>query len=102
MGEQITNKHGDNSHSIFIQEKNDLFWDMDAVIQVVEDHHEYVLTEGLEDRGFILLASSPSCPVEAVKHRTKPIFGIQFHPELSGEIGKKIIENFFKRVVGKK
>jgi GMP synthase (glutamine-hydrolysing) len=101
LGEQMTHKYEENPHSVLIQEKNDLFWDMDAIIQVDEDHHEYVLKEGIEKRGFILLASSSSCPVEAMKLRSKPTFGIQFHPERSGEVGKKIIENFFLRVVGK-
>ncbi len=100
LGEQMTYKYEENPHSVLIQEKNDLFWDMDAVIQVDEDHHEYVQEEGLEKGEFILLASSPACPVEAMKHREKPLYGIQFHPERSGEVGKKIIENFFLRVVG--
>lgn len=30
---------------------------------------------------FVLLASSPDCRVQAVRHRRKPLYGVQFHPE---------------------
>lgn len=30
---------------------------------------------------FVLLASRPTCPVQAMKHREKPLYGVQFHPE---------------------
>jgi len=53
-----------------------------------------------------LLASTPDCRVQAFRHRTRPIYGCQFHPE-STELrygghypdGRKFLENFF-RVVG--
>ncbi len=45
-------------------------------------------------KNFILLAKSETCNNEAMKHKHKNIYGIQFHPETSGEIGKVIIKNF--------
>lgn len=39
----------------------------------------------------ILLASSESCPIEAFKVKNKPIWGIQFHPEISIEKAKEIL-----------
>jgi GMP synthase (glutamine-hydrolysing) len=60
-----------------------------------------VLKETLDVAGFKLLAESASCPVEAVKHKTKLLFGVQFHPErttIRNEThpeGAKIIENFY-------
>jgi GMP synthase (glutamine-hydrolysing) len=42
-----------------------------------------------------LLASSPSCRVQAMAHPDRPIFGTQFHPEVEHtEGGRKIFENF--------
>ncbi|HEY6159568.1 MAG TPA: gamma-glutamyl-gamma-aminobutyrate hydrolase family protein [Bacteroidia bacterium] len=64
-----------------------------AVFQ--EDH-----TEGIElpDDDFYLLGSSNSYGVEAMKHKKKNMYGLQFHPEVSGENGKKLLENFCKMV----
>lgn len=33
--------------------------------------------------------------IYAIKHKKLPIYGSQFHPELSGEIGENILTNFF-------
>jgi GMP synthase-like glutamine amidotransferase len=55
--------------------------------------------------GFMLLADSASCDVEAVKHKNHPFCGVQFHPEhlkVKDEFnadGHRIIDNFFKNVV---
>ena len=71
---------------------------------LAENHYDYVLKESLGNAGFLLLADSTSCEVEAVKHKTKPFYGVQFHPEritignekhLEGHI---VIENFYKIV----
>jgi len=44
---------------------------------------------------FELLASTQNCRLAAVSHITKPIFGLQFHPEVSHTIcGKRILKNF--------
>lgn len=37
---------------------------------------------------------SQTCPNEILLHREKPIFGTQFHPEVSGTDGKDILANF--------
>ena len=46
---------------------------------------------------FQLLASTENCRLAAVSHITKPIFGLQFHPEVSHTVnGKKIFRNFLE------
>lgn len=73
-------------------------------IPLSEHHNDYVSKESLETAGFTLLAKSNSCEVEAVKHGTKPFYGVQFHPErinikgVSHAEGHKVIENFFRIV----
>jgi len=44
---------------------------------------------------FIPLAQTSTCPYAAVKHKTKPFFGVQFHPEVTHTpCGKQIFKNF--------
>ena len=51
------------------------------------------------DRDFVTLASTPTCPHAAVRHRSRPFFGVQFHPEVTHTPhGADIIENFLYRV----
>lgn len=51
---------------------------------------------------FKLLASTPECRIQAMRHLKRPIVGVQFHPELYTERfpdGKRILENFFREVL---
>lgn len=67
-----------------------LFKDLQAHIEFTEDH-----TEGITvPEGFLHLASSKNYENEAMKHPSKPIYGVQFHPEVSGENGKQLFKNF--------
>ena len=46
---------------------------------------------------FIKLARSRICEVEAMKHNTKPLYGVQWHPEVSHtERGNDLLRNFFE------
>lgn len=56
-----------------------------------EKHHFYVHKLPEE---FVTLGESAVCPHEVIRHKNKPIYGFQSHPEVSGSIGLKIIENF--------
>ncbi|HDH97928.1 MAG TPA: glutamine-hydrolyzing GMP synthase [Deltaproteobacteria bacterium] len=52
-------------------------------------------------KDFVGIAHSESCPVAAMRHRTLPFFGVQFHPEvIHTEIGKDVIANFLFRICG--
>ncbi len=47
------------------------------------------------------LASTDTCPVAAVKHKSRPVYGIQFHPEVSHTPhGGQILANFLRDVCG--
>jgi GMP synthase (glutamine-hydrolysing) len=50
---------------------------------------------------WIRLASTETCPVAAARHRTRPIYGLQFHPEVSHTPrGKEILRNFLYAICG--
>jgi GMP synthase (glutamine-hydrolysing) len=47
------------------------------------------------------LATTPTCPIAAVKHHARKIYGIQFHPEVTHTPdGTKLLGNFVKIVCG--
>ncbi len=50
---------------------------------------------------FVSLAATDTCPVAAVKHVTRPVYGLQFHPEVSHTPhGGQILANFLRDVCG--
>lgn len=82
--------------------KNDpLFKDLAEEMLVTENHLEHVDLRSLSYAGFELLANSPSCEVEVIKHIEKLFYGVQFHPERSGLVGETIFKNFFDIVKDK-
>src|SRR6185436_7339918 len=51
--------------------------------------------------GFITLAETKTCPVAAVKHPTLPVYGLQFHPEVTHTpLGTKVLGNFLTKICG--
>ena len=50
---------------------------------------------------FVPLASTETCPVAAVKHSKRPVYGLQFHPEVSHTpYGSRILRNFLYDICG--
>ena len=46
-------------------------------------------------RDFIALATTPTCPFAAARHRSRPFYGVQFHPEVTHTPrGEQIFQNF--------
>ncbi|MDH7517604.1 MAG: GMP synthase subunit A [Candidatus Thermoplasmatota archaeon] len=46
---------------------------------------------------FELLAESENCKIQAMRHKKKPFYGLQFHPEVEHtEYGEQIFKNFVK------
>ncbi len=51
--------------------------------------------------GFVVLATSESSPFAAVRHAERPIWGLQFHPEVvHTEGGRQMLANFVHRICG--
>ncbi len=52
-------------------------------------------------RELITLAGTDRCSCAAFAHCSKPLFGLQFHPEVAHtEFGEKILENFVRSICG--
>lgn len=50
---------------------------------------------------FLPLAETPTCPFAAVQHQQLPVFGLQFHPEVTHTpLGATILHNFLYAVCG--
>lgn len=50
---------------------------------------------------FESIASTSTCPNAAIKHRDRPVYGIQFHPEVTHtEHGAKLLGNFVRNICG--
>ncbi len=53
------------------------------------------------DQNWVPLAATDTCPVAAVRHRTRPVFGLQFHPEVSHTpFGSQVLRNFLYEICG--
>jgi len=76
--------------------KDPLFAGVAKRMNVYESHYEVVETL---PEGFVLTARSPSSPIAAMRHRTLPLIGVQFHPEHNSPErpdGDRFVGNFVK------
>jgi GMP synthase (glutamine-hydrolysing) len=77
---------------------NELFADLPTDMEVWMSHGDQVAKVAGD---FKPLAATSTCPIAAVRHAALPIFGLQFHPEVTHTpLGKQILANFLKRVCG--
>ncbi|MFA5049374.1 MAG: GMP synthase subunit A [Candidatus Micrarchaeia archaeon] len=81
---------------IIIDNENDLFKEIPKEFDAWVSHFDEIKKL---PAGFISLAHSKDCKIEAMKSNDKRIYGVQFHPEVwHTENGEKILENFLKFV----
>jgi GMP synthase (glutamine-hydrolysing) len=78
------------------QEADDLFAGINRDTEVWMSHGDQVVT--VSDQ-FIPLARTETCPHAAVKHRQRPLYGLQFHPEVTHTPdGMTMLANFLTNV----
>jgi GMP synthase (glutamine-hydrolysing) len=81
-----------------IHQSNGLFEGLPRQITVWMSHGDQV--DDLHG-SFESLAATDTCPFAAVRHRTKPVYGLQFHPEVTHtEHGGQLLANFVRNVCG--
>ena len=79
--------------------KSELFDGLRSPLLLLESRHEVV--ESLPE-GFELIASSETTKVAGMKHKSKPLFGIQSHPERytkDNPDGLGVVGNFVKLLI---
>ena len=61
---------------------------------VWESHNDEVT---VLPNGFELLGESENCKIQAIRHKKKSLYGLQFHPEVEHtEYGEQVFKNFVK------
>jgi len=74
-----------------VVEEDDLFRGLPKEFLVWESHNDEVK----DAPNFRILAFSENCKIQAVKHVSRPLYGVQFHPEVNNtEYGYEIFRNF--------
>jgi len=90
---------GEYGHAtIDVREHGPLLEGLGAREQVWMSHRDQV--EGLPE-GFEVLASTSTCPVAAIGHAGKRLYGLQFHPEVVHTPGGgRVLANFLFSICG--
>lgn len=74
-----------------VLDEDDLFKGLPKKFSVWESHNDEVK----EAPGFKVLATSENCKIQALKLVDKPLYGVQFHPEVNNtEHGEEVLRNF--------
>ena len=80
---------------LILLKENDVLFDGVANKSIVWESHNDEVT--LLPNEFELLAESENCKIQAIRHKKKPFYGLQFHPEVEHtEYGEQIFKNFVK------
>lgn len=95
LGPSVTPEFG--KVELKVRSHDDIFRGLPSEFNVWASHNDEVK---VVPEGFEVTASSPTCPVEAVRSLKRPIFGVQFHPEVENtEHGPQIFKNFLEIVL---
>ncbi len=79
---------------LFIENHDDLFKGLPDNIQAWESHNDEIKTL---PEYFVNLAHSTNCRIQAFRSEKKPIYGVQFHPEVEHtDYGYDIFKNFLR------
>jgi len=77
-----------------VQEEDDILRGLPKTIKTWASHADQVVELPPD---FDALARSNVCEIEAMRHRSRPIYGVQWHPEVvQTEFGTEVLENFLK------
>ena len=79
---------------VYVDNKDEILNDFNESFLAWETHNDEVTAL---PENFVVLAHSEKCRIQVMRHETKPIFGVQFHPEaVQTENGALIFKNFIE------
>jgi len=79
-----------------VLEQSPLFDGLPETFDVWMSHGDQVTGVSPE---FTALARTPACPIAAVRHRQLPVYGLQFHPEVTHTpLGGLLLRNFLMSI----
>lgn len=88
---EYQNKH----ERVFITKPDDpIFLGLNKKELVLVEKHNWYVSD--LPPSFESLAYSRVCPNEIIKHKTRPIYGFMSHPEVSGDDGMVLINNWLR------
>src|SRR6185503_6795343 len=77
---------------VLVNQDSDLFSGLTREMDVWMSHGDQV---SQLSNVFVPLARTRTCPYAAVKHRELPVYGLQFHPEVThSPLGGRLLHNF--------
>ncbi len=77
-----------------IQDAGGILDDIESPTQVWASHHDEV---DVVPESWTVLASSETCPVQVMRHNERPLYGMQYHPEVEHTpAGGQMFRNFLK------
>lgn len=86
----------DKSHqkkeTIRLTQEDPIFAGLNTQEVSLVKRHSYHVSELPDD--FISIGESETTPNEIIRHKDKPIYGFQAHPEVSGSQGLLMVKNF--------
>ena len=96
VGRAEAREYGRSQCDVIVE--HSLFSGVPTTTDVWMSHGDQVTTVSDD---FIPLAKTSTCPLAAVRHRTLPVFGLQFHPEVTHTpAGSAILANFLMSECG--
>ena len=83
---------------IQIDDDADIFRQFPGKTEVWQSHGDRL--EKIPD-GFRIIARSGNAPITAIRHNSKSMWGVQFHPEVAHTpLGKNLLQNFVSQICG--
>ncbi len=91
---KLSEYHGKKEIITITKPEDPIFEGLDKNDVSLVKRHAFYVTE--LPASFESLATSETSTNEIIKHKKKPIYGFQAHPEVSGKDGLLMVQNFLK------